>query len=171
MAALRQVREQARFLRGLVHWIGFKQIGISYKAEHRAAGRSTYTLEQTLRMSKAGLFNYSHRPLRMAPTVGAVLLLAAIAYGVVAVTLALLPSTTPPPLVANLTMVMVGLFGLNFWALGLMGEYIGRIFDEAKDRPLYVVRSARGFEPESDEDAPAKTLPQDKPQKKFVLYT
>jgi dolichol-phosphate mannosyltransferase len=167
--ALRQVREQARFLRGLVKWIGFKQIGIPYKAERRAAGKSTYTLKQTIRMSHAGLFSFSHRPLRMAPMVGTLLILATVAY--VVLSLAMWPFQYYFKVEANLAMVVVALFGLNFWALGLLGEYIGRIFDEAKDRPLYVIRSATGFAQESDQNAPAKALPQDKPQKRFVLYT
>ncbi len=166
--ALRQVREQARFLRGLVNWIGFRQIGIPYKAERRSAGKSTYTLKQTIRMSHAGLFSFSHRPLRMAPTVGTLLILATAAY--VVLSLAMWAMGYVFSVWANLAMVIVGLFGLNFWALGLLGEYIGRIFDEAKDRPLYVIRSASGFPPESDQNAPAKQLPQDKP-KRFVLYT
>jgi dolichol-phosphate mannosyltransferase len=167
--ALRQVREQARFLRGLVRWIGFRQIGIPYKAERRAAGKSTYTLKQTIRMSHAGLFSFSHRPLRMAPTVGTMLILATVVYAVLA--LAFWAFGNPPSIFADLTMVIVGLFGLNFWALGLLGEYVGRIFDEAKDRPLYVIRTASGFPQESDQNAPTKALPQDKPQKRFVLYT
>ena len=167
--ALRQVREQARFLRGLVKWIGFRQIGIPYKAERRAAGKSTYTLKQTIRMSHAGLFSFSHRPLRMAPTVGTLLILVTVFYAVLA--LAFWAFGNPPSVYADLTMVIVGLFGLNFWALGLLGEYVGRIFDEAKDRPLYVIRTASGFPQESDQNAPTKALPQDKPQKRFVLYT
>ena len=167
--ALRQVREQARFLRGLVKWIGFRQIGIAYKAERRAAGKSTYTLKQTIRMSHAGLFSFSHRPLRMAPTVGTLLILATVAYVVVSLVMWPFNYTFNP--LANVAMVVVGLFGLNFWALGLLGEYVGRIFDEAKDRPLYVIRTASGFPQESDQNAPAKQLPQDKPQKRFVLYT
>jgi dolichol-phosphate mannosyltransferase len=120
-------------------------------------------------MSHAGLFSYSHRPLRMAPTVGTLLILATVAY--VVVSLAMWPFHYYFSGEANLAMVVTALFGLNFWALGLLGEYVGRIFDEAKDRPLYVIRSASGFPQESDQNAPAKALPQDKPQKRFVLYT
>jgi hypothetical protein len=89
----------------------------------------------------------------------------------VAVAMWMLPFCQSLPWQANFAVVIVGLFGLNFWALGLLGEYVGRVFDEAKDRPLYVIRSASGFETEELQNAPAKSLPQDKPKKGFVLYT
>ena len=141
--ALRTTREHARFVRGLVHWLGFRQTSVSYTAEERAHGRSKYSLRQLGGMSGAGAFNFSVKPLRIIPAVGAVLFFAALAYFVVS--LVLWPLGMAPGAVSHLILALVGLFGLQFLVLGLVGEYVGRIFEEAKGRPLYVVRETLGF--------------------------
>lgn len=170
--ALLRTREQARFVRGLVHWIGFRQFAVPYTAEKRTTGRSNYSLKQLVNMSTAGMYNFSHRPLKAAPVIGAMLLLVVAAYIVAAVVLAVLGRALSPMM--HLAMGMVALFGLQFLMLGLMGEYVARIFDEAKNRPLYIVRQTTGFEsPEKPEVlTPPGQATQDKTRpQRFVLYT
>jgi len=152
--ALRTTREHARFVRGLVRWIGFKQVAVPYKAERRAAGRSSYTLRQLAAMAGAGMFNFSLRPLRLAGALGAIMLAVAVVYAVVAVVLGAFGAGPSPWL--HVTAAVGGLFGLQFVLLGVLGEYVGRIFEEAKARPLYIVRGTVGFEPE---DAAAEAPP------------
>ncbi len=171
LEALRQTREQARFVRGLVKWIGFKQVAVPYEAQRRTAGRSNYSLRQLLRMSSAGMYNFSLKPLRLAYVLGAGLVTIAIMYALVAIILWALDCG--PSAIANLSMAIVGLFGTQFFLMGLLGEYVGRVFEEAKDRPLYIVRQVRGFEIPELEEAPPRPVKHSEvfQQKKFVLYT
>ena len=151
--ALRTMREKARFVRGLVRWIGFRQVAMPYTAEQRAAGQSSYTLKQLVDMTTAGVFNFSTLPLKLAMKLGCSFLAAAALYAVVS--LILWPMGVSAGRWWHLVIGIVGLFGLQFVLLGLVGEYIGRIFDEAKGRPIYVVRRRLGFAA-GDADATAR---------------
>jgi len=141
--ALKAHREQARFVRGLVRHIGFRQAALPYVAEKRTAGRSSYTLRQLARMAGAGVFNFSLRPLRLAGVLGGVFLAVAAAFWIVC--LLLWPFGVAAGGLTHLTMFIVAMFGLQFLLLGILGEYVGRTFDEAKGRPLYIVRQKIGF--------------------------
>ncbi len=173
--ALKAHREHARFLRGLVKYIGFRQTSLPYTAEARTAGRSTYTLRQLVNMTTAGMFNYSVRPLRLIAGLGGVLLAAAVLYLLLAMAM-IWPIWGLPGGLWNLGMAMVALTGLQMIALGLVGEYVGRIFDEAKARPLYIVRQLGGFDapvaetalPQSDEDGEFIDDPEND---SYVVYT
>jgi len=170
--ALLRTREQARFVRGLVHWIGFRQIAVPYTAEKRTTGRSNYSFKQLVNMSTAGMYNFSHRPLRAAPAIGALLLFAAVVYAGAAVALGVMGHGLSPMI--HLAMGIVALFGMQFLMLGLMGEYVARIFDEAKNRPLYIVRETNGFpSPEKPEavSVPGQVIQDKAQQRRFVLYT
>ena len=168
--ALRRTREQARFVRGLVNWIGFRQIGVPYTAQRRTTGKSNYSFKQLAGMANAGLYNFSSRPLRLAPVVGGLLVLLAVAYAVTALVLWLTDYTFSP--VAHLAAGVAGMFGVQFLMFGLMGEYVARIFDEAKNRPLYIVRETTGFEtPKPEESFASDAATPEKREKRFVLYT
>jgi dolichol-phosphate mannosyltransferase len=140
---LRRHREHARFVRALVHWVGFRQASLPYTAEQRAAGRSGYTLRQLAAMSAAGVFNFSALPLRLATAAGAILLAAALVYAAAA--LVLWPLGLAPSAWVSVAAAFAALFGVQFLLFGILGEYVGRIFDEAKGRPLYIVRETVGF--------------------------
>jgi len=153
--ALRELREHARFIRGLVRWIGFRQVSVPYTAERRAKGRSSYSLKQLAGMSMAGVFNFSVLPLRLVSTLGGVLAGAALAYAVLA--LVLWAFRIPPGGWWSLTMLVLGLSGVQFLFLGILGEYLGRIFEETKGRPLYVVRDKIGYAPPKPAPPPGAT--------------
>lgn len=142
---IRRHREQARCLRGLVRWVGFRQVAMPYTAEPRAAGRSGYTLRQLADITLAGVFNFSRLPVRLAAAAGALLVAAAILYALVA--LVLWPIGVAPAAWASLAVAIAALFGVQFLLFGILGEYVGRTFDEAKRRPLYIVRETVGFAP------------------------
>ena len=151
---IRRTREKCRFLRGLVRWAGFRQAAVSYEPAPRQAGTPSYTLGKLARMGSAGLFNFSVLPLRLIGLTGALLLAAALAYAVIA--LVLWPFLGAS-LWANLVFFAVGLVGLQMGMMGLMAEYLGRVYEEAKNRPIYVAREAVGFaEAAGDRDAAAK---------------
>lgn len=140
VSALRDVREQARFLRGLVRWVGFRQIAVPYEAPPRVGGASSYTTSQLMAMMAAGVFNFSLRPLRLVGAVGGVLLGLAVICAIVM--LAMSPAGGPWWYVIA---AMAGLSGLQLLMLAIVGEYVGRTFQEARSRPLYIVRRTEGL--------------------------
>jgi dolichol-phosphate mannosyltransferase len=139
---LRAMPERNRFVRGIRSWIGLRQIGLPYERQARHAGQPKYTLGRLMVLALDGLISFSHMPLRMATLTGfgvsfAALLLAAY-YFVKKLLVGLEPRGFATTIVAILFMA-----GIQIMAVGVVGEYVGRIFDEVKRRPLYVVRRIR----------------------------
>jgi dolichol-phosphate mannosyltransferase len=156
--AIRRMREKGRFLRGLVGWMGFRQVAVPYEAARRVGGKSGYSMGKMLRLAGAGIFNFSHFPVRAIALVGGSMILMALAYAMLALVLWALGLGS---LAANLVMVLVGLTGLNLAALGVVGEYVARTYEEAKNRPIYIAREAAGFpvETKAKRQAPAAAAP------------
>jgi glycosyltransferase involved in cell wall biosynthesis len=170
--ALRNHREHARFVRGLVHWVGFRRAAVPYKAERRAAGSPGYTLRQSVNMSTAGVFNYSLMPLRLAGVVGAALLGISATYAILA--LLLWPFGLAPAAAVSVALLFVAMFGVQFLLMGILGEYVGRIFEEAKARPLYILRETFGFDTEDQAAKQAQGASDKagkKPKDQWVVYT
>ncbi|WP_242111393.1 glycosyltransferase family 2 protein [Luteimonas aquatica] len=138
LAALRQLRERHRFMKGLFGWIGFEQASIPYQREARVAGRSKFNLWRLWNFALEGVTSFSTAPLRLATYLGVATALVAFAYGLWIVVKALLWGDR----VAGWpTMMAVILFlgGVQLVALGMIGEYLGRLYEESKQRPLYLV--------------------------------
>jgi polyisoprenyl-phosphate glycosyltransferase len=150
--ALLSMRERNRFLRGMTVWVGYTQAAVPYKRDPRYAGETKYTLSKMLRFSLDAISSFSHRPLQLATLLGfAISTLAFIAIPVVIV-LRLLGSYLPGFGAITIAVLLLG--GIQLIAIGIIGEYVGRIYDEVKGRPLYLVRSGRNLtEPE---DVPAQ---------------
>ena len=160
--AIRSAREHARLVRGMVRWIGFRQMAIPYTPAPSPDGGDTPVRRQTVAMAATGVFNFSVRPLRLLAAAGAALVGVAVLYAIVS--LILWPFGAALGALGHLSMAMVALFGLQFLAFSLLGEYIGRIFEEAKARPLYIVRQTYGFPAEEDvTDRAAEEHPQEYP--------
>lgn len=137
--AIRQMPEQHRFLRGMVSWVGFKQTGVSYKRHPRYAGSSKFTLGKMVRFALDAITGFSYAPLQLASYLGfTIALLSALAI-VIVVALRLLGSSQP--LLGQATTLVTVLFlgGVQLICLGIVGEYLGRIYDEVKRRPLYLI--------------------------------
>ncbi|NOZ04953.1 MAG: glycosyltransferase family 2 protein [Chloroflexi bacterium] len=136
---LRTMPERNRFIRGIRSWVGLRQIGLSYERQSRYAGRPKYTLGRLALLALDGLVSFSHTPLRLASLLGvsisALSFLLAGFYFVKKLTTGL-----SPPGFATLVVSIFFLAGIQLITIGVMGEYIGRVFDEVKQRPLYVVR-------------------------------
>ena len=142
VAAFRRLGEHHRFTRGMVSWLGFRQIGVPYHRASRHAGESKYPLRKMLRLASDGLTSFSYLPLQIASWLGgAVSGLASVALAV-----ELIRKATGSPLawswVAVTGLALLG--GLQLLALGLVGEYLGRVFDEVRGRPLYLVQETVG---------------------------
>ncbi len=141
---MRQLREQHRFMRGLSSWVGFRQIGIEYERAERFAGETKYPLRKMLRLATSAITSFSHVPLQLATYVG--FTLASISLIAILLTVILRLSGNNFFLGQATTLVSVlFLGGVQLIFLGIIGEYLGRIYDEVKQRPLYIVSQAYGF--------------------------
>lgn len=138
---LRRMRERHRFLRGMAAWVGFRQIGVEYRRAPRFAGETKYPFRKMLRLALNAITGFSYLPLQLATFFGFVSAgLAILAIPIVAV----LRMTGWQAFYGQATTLIAVLFlgGVQLISLGILGEYIGRIYDEVKGRPLYVVREA-----------------------------
>lgn len=136
--ALRSVRERARFMKGLYAWVGFKRVQIDYDRAPRQGGYTKWSYARLWGLAIEGLTSFTTTPLRLASYAGLTVSLAAFAYGVVIIakTLAFGEHVSGYP---SLMVVMLFLGGVQLLCIGVLGEYLGRMFVETKNRPLYLV--------------------------------
>lgn len=135
---LKRIKEKHRFLRGLVAWVGFSQIGIEYFRDERYAGTSKYTLKKMFRFAFDGITSFSTKPLRLASITGFAFSLLSIVGIVWALLLKIMTHQTIPGWTSTIIMVLfVG--SIQFGLIGILGDYVGRIYDEVRDRPLYII--------------------------------
>jgi dolichol-phosphate mannosyltransferase len=142
--ALVSMPERDKFLRGLIQWVGFRQTGIEYRVGDRFAGTEKYTLRQLLHLVTTGVFSFTILPLRLFTGFGMTIAFLSTIYGIGAliaggIALATRNPALSPPGWATLTAAITFLGGIQLIGIGLLGEYVGRIYDEAKRRPTYVV--------------------------------
>lgn len=145
---LRAMPEHDRFVRGMVSWVGFKQIALPYKRVGRFAGESKYPLAKMLRFAIDGILSFSTKPLQLSITLGMLSASLALAGIVYAIYLRVFTSIW----VEGWTALMIAILfigGVQLVSVGILGEYIGRIYNEVKNRPLYVVQEYLGFEANS----------------------
>jgi dolichol-phosphate mannosyltransferase len=155
--AMKQMKERHRFIRGMTSWVGYRQTGVEYVREERFAGETHYPFRKMLKFALDAITGYSYAPLQMATFLGfAVAGLSAV--GAVFVIYARL-FVGDEPFHGQATTLVTVLFlgGVQLITLGVIGEYLGRIYDEVKGRPLYLVREAIGFE---EKQPDALTVPQ-----------
>ncbi|MFN2282534.1 MAG: glycosyltransferase family 2 protein, partial [Anaerolineales bacterium] len=136
---LNGMREKHRFLRGMSVWVGFKQAGVEYERAERFAGETKYPLKKMLRLASDAITGFSYFPLQMATYLG--FFVAGVSILAIPVVI-ILRLTGSHPLLGQATTLIAVLFlgGVQLISLGILGEYVGRLYDEAKDRPLYIVR-------------------------------
>ena len=139
--ALLSMTERSRFLRGMTVWVGFRQTAISYERDARHAGETKYTLRKMLRFSLDAIASFSHLPLQLATYVG--LLSAGLAFIAIPVVVGCASRAPTCRASARSRSPILLLGGIQLIALGVIGEYVGRIYDEVKHRPLYIVREER----------------------------
>jgi len=137
--ALGGMRERHRFLRGMSAWVGFSQIGVPYKREARFAGETKYPLRKMVRLALNAVTSFSHFPLQIATFLG--FLCAGVSAAAIA-TVVILRMSGNQAFFGQATTLIAVLFlgGIQLISLGLLGEYLGRVYDEVKGRPLYVLR-------------------------------
>lgn len=136
---MNRMREHNRFLRGMSAWVGFKQIGVPYKRMARFAGSTKYPFKKMLKLAVTAITGFSFMPLQFATVMG---FISAGLSLIAAIVVIILRATTGAAFLGQASTLIAVLFlgGVQLISLGILGEYIGRIYDEAKGRPLYIAR-------------------------------
>ncbi len=154
---LNAMPEHKRFVRGLRAWVGFRQAGLEYEREARAAGQTQYTLGKLAQLAADGIFSSSTLPLRLATRLGLAVCLLALA----ATAFVLLEPLFGGQAMSGIATLIAVLFlgGVQLICLGIVGEYIGRIYEEVRARPLGIVRQSLGFKSPEVADVPNRLAP------------
>ncbi len=142
--AMRQLREKHRFMRGLSSWVGFKQTPVEYERAERFAGETKYPIQKMVRLALVAVTSFSYLPLRLATYFGFSLAALSLVSIILTVILRLAGNSFFEGQATTLVSVLL-LGGIQLIFLGIIGEYLGRIYDEVKNRPLYLVSRAYGF--------------------------
>ena len=142
--AMRQLREKHRFMRGLSSWVGFKQIAVEYERQERFAGETKYPFRKMLRLANNAITSFSYLPLQLATYFGFSLAIISLLGIFLTIALRMSGSHFFEGQATTLVSVLF-LGGIQLIFLGIIGEYLGRIYDEVKNRPLYIVSRAYGF--------------------------
>lgn len=147
--AMKALPERNRFMKGLYSWVGFRADTIGYTRPARIAGSGKWNVRQLWALALEGIFSFSTIPLRMWTYLGFVIATFSAFYGAYIILRTMIQGVDVPGY-ASLLVTVLFLSGINMIGIGILGEYVGRIFIEVKQRPLYVVRSTVGIEPGSD---------------------
>jgi dolichol-phosphate mannosyltransferase len=143
--AFRSMRESNRYVRGMFSWIGFRQVGVPFTREERFAGETKYPLRKMIKFATDGIVSFSSYPLRLALKLGFLVSAFSFVLGLVFLVSQLAGFYSVPGL-ASIAVFVAFLGGIQLLLLGIMGEYIARIHDEVKGRPLYLVSETQGLE-------------------------
>lgn len=140
--ALKQLPERSRYMKGLFAWVGFSPLELTYERAPRAAGYSHWSFLKLLGLALDGITSFTWAPLRMATVTGAITAVGALGSGIWIVLKTLLLGD-PVPGYPSLMCVILFLGGVQLLAIGIQGEYLGRLFEESKQRPLYLLKSVQ----------------------------
>ncbi len=138
--SLNAMPEQNKYLRGLVTWTGFKHTGIDFERKKRFAGESKADLITVLRVAKNGIFSFSYLPLRFVSYLGITITILSFLMIIFYLILFLIEGRVAPG-ITSILLLMLFLFGVLFFILGIISEYIARIYEEAKHRPEFIIKS------------------------------
>ena len=155
---LRAMPERDRFVRGMVSWVGFRQTPLPYRRAQRFAGESKYPLRKMLRFATDGILSFSIKPLQLSISLG----LLAASLSMLGIGYALFLRVFTSIWVEGWTALMIAVLfigGVQLICVGILGEYVGRIYNEVKQRPLYVVQERVGFSTEEPSPSPAAVAP------------
>jgi dolichol-phosphate mannosyltransferase len=143
LTTLNDMPERRRYLRGMFSWMGFQEVAVPYTSGERAAGSSKYTTARMVRLAVDAIISFSDRPLRLALNTGFVVALLSLCFGAFSVFSNLLGVSVPG---WTSIIVLIGVVGgIQLMVIGVVGEYVGAIYDEVKRRPLYLVAELHGL--------------------------
>ena len=141
--SLKSMQERNKFLRGLIVWTGYSQIGVPFRRDARNAGTTKYTTLKMFKLAFDGIFSFSNIPLRFATIFG--LLVSVLSFLLAIYALYLKFSNIAVPGWTSLLLTILFIGGVQLMTIGIIGEYLGRIYDEVKMRPLYIIKKKIGF--------------------------
>jgi dolichol-phosphate mannosyltransferase len=145
---LNKFPERARYLRGLRAWVGYKQIGIPVERSARFSGNPKYSFKMLVQLAMSGLFSFSMAPLRFASSLG--IMVSFLSFiGIIIVFYMKLFTNLSLPGFAAVASILFFLGGVQLLTIGILGEYVGRIFDEVRARPLFIISETAGIEREN----------------------
>jgi dolichol-phosphate mannosyltransferase len=151
--ALRAMPERSRFLRGMVSWLGFRQVGLPYRPHARLSGTSKYSLRKMVSLAMNGITSFSCVPLRWAMYAGLFSALSGIPYALWTIYARLFTDVAVPGW-ASMMIAILFLGGVQLMSLGVIGEYLGRVYTEVKGRPLYLTSELVGFDAQDPRGGP-----------------
>jgi dolichol-phosphate mannosyltransferase len=157
--AMKSLPERNRYVRGLVSWVGFRQTSLEYVRDERFAGETKYPLRKMIKLALDGITSFSYKPLKFAIGIGFIFAFASFVYLTVIIFQHIFTDTTVSGW-SSYMVVQLFSTGVLLIMLGIIGEYIGRIFDEIKERPIYIVREVIGFGENTDKQEPPSKLQQ-----------
>jgi len=143
--ALNSLPEKNRYVRGLVSWVGYKQTYVEFVRQERFAGETKYPLKKMMKLALDGITSFSHKPLFAGSYFGGILFFIGI-VSALGVLISDLINKVSPINISFMFTVSLMMFGLVFISLGIMGQYIGRMFDESKNRPIYIIDNVINYE-------------------------
>lgn len=141
---LRSMREKHRFIRGMVPWIGFKSKSLMYHRDRRFAGETKYPLRKMIRFAKDAIFSFSDKPLKIATYLGTITMFAGLIGAFIELYLRFFTTYYVSGISAVIVVVLI-MSGVQIFMIGVTGEYVGRIFEESKKRPLYIIESVKNI--------------------------
>ncbi|HHY81747.1 MAG TPA: glycosyltransferase family 2 protein [Clostridiales bacterium] len=142
--AMKHLHEKNRFLRGMISWVGFNQTAVEYVRDERWAGETKYPLKKMLKFAADGIFSFTYKPLKLATYIGFLLSTTGFLYLLYVLYQRLFTTNTQSGW-ASIIAVNLVFNGITLIILGIIGEYVGRIYEEVKGRPLYIVKEVVGF--------------------------
>lgn len=145
-----QLHEKGKYIRGLVSWIGFKQVPFYYEREARFAGETKYPFSKMLKLATTSLLYFSTKPLKLATALGFFSVVFSLALGVWSVLGKIMGYTHANSGWTSLFVLIIFFGGVQLLTIGIVGSYIGNLFDEIKNRPEYIIENKVNFEPKED---------------------
>ncbi|GAI93666.1 unnamed protein product, partial [marine sediment metagenome] len=136
---IKNMREKHRFIRGMVSWVGFRQIPVLYERKPRFAGKTNYPLKKMLMFSLDAILSFSILPLRLITLLGMVIVVVALFFSSLIFIVRMSQPDYFIPGFSATTLILLFFGGIQLFAIGVVGEYLGRIYEEIKRRPLYII--------------------------------
>ncbi|GAB6559093.1 glycosyltransferase family 2 protein [Bacillus mobilis] len=150
-----QMTERNRFIRGMMSWVGFRQTYVEYERDERFAGETKYPLKKMIKFASDGIIAFSTKPLRIVMTLGLLSVLISIIVLLYTITVKIIGSGTQTGW-ASIMVAITFFSGIQLLGLGIVGQYIARIYDESKNRPIYIVKETINIEQEETTQTKAK---------------
>ncbi len=152
--AFKQFPEKPKYLRGLFSWMGFKQVPYHYDREERAAGKKKYSVRKMFSLASVGIFGFSKKPLKLAISLGTIAIIISLIFAIWVFIMHFSGKEAVVPGWASTIIAIVFLGGVQLFTIGILGEYIGNIFDETKNRPEYIIDKQINFDTSGNTQKP-----------------